>query len=71
MLEFTLSDLEGWNKIDDKASYALVSHLKAVGLVKNAGKTRRKEGAKGKGETIYRGDPDKIKKHLETTRFGG
>jgi hypothetical protein len=52
--KFTVSDFEGHLSVSRRAADGLLSYVKEIGGVEDTGETRKAEGAKGKGATLYR-----------------
>lgn len=62
-MKATTQDLAQLFQVDKAIAYGLVTFLKAKGLVDEVG-TRKVEGARGKGATLYEFDPSQVGKDL-------
>jgi hypothetical protein len=70
-MKFTLSQFMELNGLEKDAAYGLITYLRKVGVVEEAGSAPKKERTRGRSEILFSGDPKAIAKNLASLKFGG
>jgi hypothetical protein len=69
MAEITLKQFVELNKVDREVAYGLFKFLREMRVLKISGTVLRPEGAKGRPEIIFSGDPAEIKAAFARLKF--